>query len=438
LVAYQDVLGVLSQAGVRNIRAEGKSSELAAGDEVLYLHNERGAPKEEKQRSLHSRRFERLYFYIHPESTLADRLRHAGFGPSQIRFSSSFLKFPKRQNNGQAPEHFGLLFAIEPMQLTEFGHAVLSSLSHDMQSNKESETTPNAAQREARDFRRSSALLVLGQVYTREELRQRFAISDATLNTGIFQPQGFASVWLFVTETKTRDRTQYEDRLDGDTLYWQGQTAGRKDALVIEHRQRDLEVLLFYRKEKYEHPRAGFRYEGVFNYVSHRGANPATFTLHRALTDRMQAEEAVEQSGDFDPTDMQDARRKVLAAIVRRQGQRVFRQALLDAYGERCAISGCAVKDVLEAAHIFPYQGDHTNHVTNGILLRADLHTLFDLHLISLEESGKIVIANALRKTDYAWLADATLRMPANAAHRPSSQALSWHRDQARQEDPSI
>jgi hypothetical protein len=64
-------------------------------------------------------------------------------------------------------------------------------------------------------------------------------------------------------------------------LHWQGQTSGRKDLQIVEHGLRGMELLLFYRKEKYEYPRAGFRYEGPFRYVSHRGAKPASFVLRR-------------------------------------------------------------------------------------------------------------------------------------------------------------
>lgn len=85
---------------------------------------------------------------------------------------------------------------------------------------------------------RTSDVLVAGQVYTRVELAEMFDIRDATLNTGIFLPKGHMSVWLFVTENKTTDRTQYVDQLQGDTLRWQGQTMGAKDALIIEHEAR--------------------------------------------------------------------------------------------------------------------------------------------------------------------------------------------------------
>jgi putative restriction endonuclease len=75
----------------------------------------------------------------------------------------------------------------------------------------------------------------------------------------------------------------------------------------------------------------------------------------------------------------EDMRDWALRCIAARRGQAAFRAALIDAYGGRCSITGCDAVEALEAAHISPYKGDHTNDVTNGLLLRADLHTLFDL-----------------------------------------------------------
>jgi putative restriction endonuclease len=127
----------------------------------------------------------------------------------------------------------------------------------------------------------TSDKLTVDTVYTRNDLRDRFGIKDATLNTGIFRPKGTSSVWLFVTEEKTSDRTQYRDHLDGDNLYWQGQTSGRTDSVIISHQDRDLELLVFFRKRKYEHPRAGFQYLGPFVYTSNSGSGPTSFTLSR-------------------------------------------------------------------------------------------------------------------------------------------------------------
>jgi hypothetical protein len=128
---------------------------------------------------------------------------------------------------------------------------------------------------------KTSSVLTVGKVYSRIELVDRFGIKDATLRTGIFRPPGHESVWLFVTEKKTPDRTQYRDHLDGDDLSWDGQTSGRKDALIVGHEVEGLELLVFYRESKNEFGNYGFRYEGPFRYVSHEGSKPAHFLLRR-------------------------------------------------------------------------------------------------------------------------------------------------------------
>ena len=85
--------------------------------------------------------------------------------------------------------------------------------------------------------------------------------------------------------------------------------------------------------------------------------------------------------------DYPDDRTQVRALIHRRQGQPAFRANLRVAYGDTCAISGSSVTQILEAAHIRPYKGKHSHRINNGILMRSDLHTLFDMHLITLEYS---------------------------------------------------
>jgi putative restriction endonuclease len=276
--------------------------------------------------------------------------------------------------------------------------------------------------------KRASNHLVPGEIYTRESLRGIFATQDATINTGVFRPAGFNSLFLFVTESKTADRTQYIDSLDGDTMHWQGQSAGRTDLSVIEHRPRGLEILVFFRKRKYEYEGAGFRYEGPFEYVSHQGASPSTFILQRANAEMNVAQRDAEASGSFDLSSVEDAREKTMAGIVRRQGQPAFRRSLLKAYQGCCAITGCNTFEVLEAAHIVPYQGPQTNHVTNGLLLRADLHTLFDLGLITVDPTTKvIVVAPTLRASEYGELHGRPLRLPLMEENQPNEQAIRLH-----------
>jgi putative restriction endonuclease len=270
----------------------------------------------------------------------------------------------------------------------------------------------------------TSAALVTGKIYTREQLRQRFEIEDATLNTGVFRPSGTNSIWLFVTRDKTSDRTQYHDRLEGDRLYWQGQTQGRTDVSIIEHEANGDEILIFFRESKRQYAGAGFRFEGRFRHVSHKGSKPTNFILQRWTAQ----DDAVLPEDDFDPDSVKDGREKIWAQVKRRQGQPAFRRKLLRAYGGVCAVTGCTIEALLEAAHIHPYRGEDTNIAANGLLLRADIHTLFDCGLIAIGDDHSILVSHRLIGTEYEKLGKDKLAAPLDVGATPSDKALSWHR----------
>jgi len=140
---------------------------------------------------------------------------------------------------------------------------------------------------------------------------------------------------------------------------------------------------------------------------------------------RLQTE--LEVAGAFDAANDKDGRRKILTSIARRQGQPRFRRELLDAYDERCAVTGCPVREILEGAHIKPYRGEHTNHVTNGLLLRADIHTLFDLGLLRVcPISWKIEVADQAHST-YGEYDGQMLRLPERDSLRPDADATRQH-----------
>lgn len=132
----------------------------------------------------------------------------------------------------------------------------------------------------------------------------------------------------------------------------------------------------------------------------------------------------------FDPTRVDDERRRVLALITSRRGQSGFRRTLLNAYDNKCSVTAYDAEDALEAAHIVPYRGPVTNHPTNGILLRADLHSLFDLGLITVDVDRRnaLILGGDLRTTSYRGLEGSVLRLPADPNLRPSMEALREHR----------
>lgn len=145
--------------------------------------------------------------------------------------------------------------------------------------------------------------------------------------------------------------------------------------------------------------------------------------------DLARVEQDVEAGNGFSPESVEDQRRRVLRSVVQRRGQPKFRKALIEVYGGRCAISGCAMVDLLEAAHVYPYKDGVTNDVSNGLLLRADLHTLFDLRLISTDpDTSQVVGCAALQGSEYAGYLGISLATRAAGTKALSVDALRWHR----------
>lgn len=166
------------------------------------------------------------------------------------------------------------------------------------------------------------------------------------------------------------------------------------------------------------------------NYAPPAPANPviepAAETFLRSLFGR-QADIAFHAvSVDYEPGD--DMRKRASQQIAIRQGQGQFRNQLIAAYEGTCAVTGSTVTSVLEAAHIDRYFGVHTNHVTNGILLRSDIHTLFDQSAVTIAGDFTFIAAPWLHGSEYGVFHQNPIRLPASASNRPDGQALSRHR----------
>ncbi|WP_430594342.1 HNH endonuclease [Isoptericola sp. QY 916] len=137
---------------------------------------------------------------------------------------------------------------------------------------------------------------------------------------------------------------------------------------------------------------------------------------------------------EFDPSDLKDERDRRLMREAVREGQDRFRTALVEAYGGRCAITGFDATETLEAAHVYPYRGPATNKVSNGLLLRADIHKLFDRGAVAVHETTfEVLVKPHLMVTSYADLGGGRcfLRLPHKKVHHPSTAALRSHREWA-------
>jgi putative restriction endonuclease len=117
-----------------------------------------------------------------------------------------------------------------------------------------------------------------------------------------------------------------------------------------------------------------------------------------------------------------------------RLGQGIFRVALHAAYEGACAVTREHSEPVLEAAHIQPYSQGGQHQVENGLLLRTDIHKLFDLGFVTVTTDHLFEVSSQLReewnngKTYYA-LRGQMIRLPKHPADRPAPALLAWHND---------
>lgn len=149
-----------------------------------------------------------------------------------------------------------------------------------------------------------------------------------------------------------------------------------------------------------------------------------------AENDELAIQEYIDIEGYFTPKNLEEAKKRITISIVQRRGQPEFRKNLLIAYNYRCAITDCNAEEALEAAHIYPYAETRNNHPSNGLLLRADIHTLFDLKLISIEpETMTVYIASKLRNTCYFEFHGNFCNSPLDKTYLPHKEALKWRYD---------
>lgn len=150
--------------------------------------------------------------------------------------------------------------------------------------------------------------------------------------------------------------------------------------------------------------------------------------LRRALelddvtSQRDEAETAAAPEADESFEGDEDERQQ--RAIKTRRGQARFREALMLAYKRRCAISRCAVEALLEAAHIRPHSEQTDYSVSNGLLLRSDLHTLFDLKLLAIDDRYRVRLSEKLRNSEYWRYHGQDIAMPDRISDNPDRDSL--------------
>jgi len=136
----------------------------------------------------------------------------------------------------------------------------------------------------------------------------------------------------------------------------------------------------------------------------------------------------------FPETRIEDTARYGAPTLVKpRLGQGSFRILVTDAYGRACAITEEHTLPALEAAHIKPFNLEGPNAVYNGLLLRSDVHRLFDKGYITVTPELRIEVSRRLREEYangryyYPFHGQRLHHVPMNPADRPSGELLTWH-----------
>lgn len=116
-----------------------------------------------------------------------------------------------------------------------------------------------------------------------------------------------------------------------------------------------------------------------------------------------------------------------------RIGQGAFKISIIEAYSKRCSVSGERTLPVLEAAHIKPYSQAGPNYIKNGLLLRSDIHKLFDSGYITITDDLKVEVSKRIKeefengKEYYQYHGNKLAILPSRSDDKQFADYIDWH-----------
>jgi putative restriction endonuclease len=165
----------------------------------------------------------------------------------------------------------------------------------------------------------------------------------------------------------------------------------------------------------------------IVSFKTYNTGDPDGRVLWEAVNDRLARAQAAEAT---------DANQRFGAPhLIRpRLGQGAFRILVTDIYQRRCAVTLERTLPALEAAHIRPYGDGGEHEARNGLLLRRDIHSLFDAGYVTVTPEFRFEVSRRIREEfdngkHYYELHGRTIAMPVDGALRPETGALAWHNE---------
>jgi putative restriction endonuclease len=237
--------------------------------------------------------------------------------------------------------------------------------------------------------------LEFGQSYDRKFLSQLWGYKGhQAIDRGVITPAGTNYIILFVTKIKERSSTQYNDYIDGEFLFWEGETGHTADRRIIEAKNNRDEVHLFYRDIHH----TPFVYFGKITLFAHEimQNSPSKFVFK---VDMLDTEVNVVKEVREHASEYATLTKTEREAIVKsRLGQGIFRYNLIKLWGS-CSVTDLQNVTLLRASHLRPWKDSSNSerlNPYNGLLLIPNYDLLLDKGLITFQSSGNIVISKRL------------------------------------------
>ncbi len=270
-------------------------------------------------------------------------------------------------------------------------------------------------------------ILVFGKNYNRPFLANLWGYrSFHPLSKGVVTPANSKLIILFVTKEKQGAFPQYNDYIDGNLLFWEGEEKHSSDKRIVDAAKNGDSIFLFYRHAHH----SDFIYFGqvVLLEFSLKDNIPSEF-IYRivALPNDLDVfKEVREHSPEYQTMDVTEQEQ----IVVSRLGQGNFRKNVIRLWGS-CSLTGLQEISLLRASHIKPWKDSNNDERLtpfNGLLLIPNYDFLFDKGLISFRDTGEILVSDRLKtftRRVFAVSDDMRLRK----SFGESKDFLEYHRD---------
>ena len=241
----------------------------------------------------------------------------------------------------------------------------------------------------------SFRILEFGKSYERQFLAKLWGYqSFHAISKGVVTPANTKYIILFVTKDKQQALPQYNDYIDENMLFWEGEEKHSSDKRVVEANKNKDEIHLFYR-DTHHSPFVYFGRISLTDFQLRENA-PSEFVFRiEMLSSEIDAfKEVREHAGEYKTLDKTEQEQIVISRL----GQGNFRRNVIRLWGS-CSITGLQTISLLRSSHIKPWKNSNNRerlNPFNGLLLIPDYDFLFDRGYLTFKNNGDVIVSQRL------------------------------------------